>query len=112
MARRYAIRDVLGEAVERLAAAGVTDPRREARTLWAAVAGRGVKPGDVWLRRDRPPAPHVARRFRRAVERRARGMPFGYAVGQGDFRPPQAGRGPRGPIPRPRTGGRGEAGLR
>src|SRR5207253_2690714 len=42
MARRYAIRDVLGEAVERLAGAGLADPRREARTLWAAVAGRGV----------------------------------------------------------------------
>src|SRR5439155_618548 len=53
MARRYAIADALGEAVERLAGAGLPDPRREARTLWAAVAGAQVKPGDVWLRRDR-----------------------------------------------------------
>src|SRR6266513_766238 len=112
MARRYAIRDVLGEAVERLAAAGVTDPRREARTLWAAVAGRGVKPGDVWLRRDRPPARDVARRFRRAVERRASGMPFGYAVGQAHFRTLELGLDPRALIPRPETEGLVELVLR
>src|SRR5882762_2040771 len=70
MARRYAIRDVLARAVEQLAGAGVADPRREARALWAAVAGPGVKPGDVWLGRDRPPTPDVARRFRHAVRLR------------------------------------------
>src|SRR2546426_1922261 len=105
MARRYAIRDVLSEAVERLAGAGLRDPRREARTLWAAVAGRGVKPGDVWLGRDPRPAPDVARRFRRAVERRASGMPFGDAVGRGGFRPPAPTVGPPAPGPRPAAGG-------
>jgi len=112
MARRYAIRDVLGEAVERLAGAGLADPRREARTLWAAVAGRGVKPGDVWLGRDRPPAPDVARRFRRAVERRASGMPFAYAAGRADFRTLALRVDPRALVPRPETEGLVELVLR
>src|SRR2546430_14632639 len=111
MARRYAIRDVLGEAVERLAGAGLADPRREARTLWAAVAGRGVKPGDVWLGRDRPPAPDVARRFRRAVERRASGMPFGYAAGRAGLRTVGLQLDPRALGPPPAAGGRVELGL-
>jgi release factor glutamine methyltransferase len=105
IARRYAIANALGEAVERLRGAGLADPRREARTLWAAVAGAGVTPGDVWLGRDRAPAPHVARRFRRAVERRASGMPFGYAVGRTDFRTLELMLDPRALIPRPETEG-------
>src|SRR5437870_11961617 len=112
MARRYAIADALGEAVERLAGAGLPEPRREARTLWAAVAGAGVKPGDVWLRRDRAAPADPARRFRQAVERRANGMPFGHAVGRADFRPLEPKRDPRAPSPRPETEGPVELGLR
>ncbi len=85
--------------------ARLPDPRREARTLWAAVAGAGVKPGDVWLGRDRAAPPDVARRFRRAVERRANGMPFGYAVGRVDFRSLELNLDPRALIPRPETEG-------
>src|SRR3989454_7429956 len=112
MARRYAIADALGEAVERLAGAGLPEPRREARTLWAAVAGAGVKPGDVWLRRDRAAPADLARRFRRAVERRANGMPFGYAVGRADFRSLELNLDPRALIPRPETEGLVELVLR
>jgi len=112
MARRYAIADALGEAVERLAGARLPDPRREARTLWAAVAGAGVKPGDVWLGRDRAAPPDVARRFRRAVERRANGMPFGYAVGRVAFRSLELNLDPRALIPRPETEGLVELVLR
>jgi release factor glutamine methyltransferase len=112
MARRYAIADALGEAVERLAGARLPDPRREARTLWAAVAGAGVKPGDVWLGRDRAAPPDVARRFRRAVERRANGMPFGYAVGRAAFRSLELNLDPRALIPRPETEGLVELVLR
>jgi len=104
-ARRYAIADALREAVERLAGAGLPDPRREARALWAAAAGAGVKPGDVWLGRDRTAPPDVARRFRRAIERRASGMPFGYAVGRADFRSLELNLDPRALIPRPETEG-------
>jgi release factor glutamine methyltransferase len=112
MARRYVIADVLGEAVEQLAGVGLADPRREARTLWAAVAGWGVKPGDVWLGRHRAPTPDVARRFRRAVERRASGMPFGYAVGRAEFRTLELRLDPRALIPRPETEGLVELVLR
>src|SRR2546430_3011794 len=87
MARRYAIADALGEAVERLAGAGLPDPRREARTLWAAVAGAQVKPGDVWLRRDRAAPADVARRLPRAVERRGDRVAVGDAGGRGGLRP-------------------------
>src|SRR2546426_9066354 len=112
MARRYAIADALGEAVERLAGAGLPEPRREARTLWAAVAGAGVKPGDVWLRRDRAAPADLARRFRRAVERRANGMPFGYAVGRAGFRPLAVHLHPPPPLSPPRAGGPRALGLR
>src|SRR6266851_413818 len=42
------IRDALTDAAQRLGAAGLPRPRREATMLWAAVAGGGTKPGDVW----------------------------------------------------------------
>ena len=95
----------LEEAVAPLERAGVPDPRREATTLWAAVAGDGTRRGDVWLRRDREPPPEVARRFREAVERRARGVPFAYAVGSVGFRTLELQIDSRALIPRPETEG-------
>ena len=95
----------LEEAVALLERAGVPDPRREATTLWAAVAGDGTRRGDVWLRRDREPSPEVARRFREAVERRARGVPFAYAVGSVGFRTLELQIDSRALIPRPETEG-------
>ena len=95
----------LEEAVALLERAGVPDPRREATTLWAAVAGDGTRRGDVWLRRDREPPPEVARRFREAVERRARGVPFAYAVGSVGFRTLELQIDSRALIPRPETEG-------
>src|SRR2546425_12861150 len=105
MARRYAIADALGEAVERLAGAGLPEPRREARTLWAAVAGAGGKPGDVWLRRDRAAPADLARRFRRAVERRANGGAVGDAGGGGGLPPPRPQPHPPAAGSRPQTEG-------
>ncbi len=95
----------LEEAVALLERAGVPDPRREAATLWAAVAGDGTRRGDVWLRRDREPSPEVARRFREALERRARGVPFAYAVGSVGFRTLELQIDSRALIPRPETEG-------
>jgi len=95
----------LEEAVALLERAGVPDPRREATTLWAAVAGDGTRRGDVWLRRDREPPPEVARRIREAVERRARGVPFAYAVGSVGFRTLELQIDSRALIPRPETEG-------
>ena len=106
------IADALGEATERLARAGLADPRREVRSLWAAVAGGGLKAGDVWLGRDRAAAPDVADRFRAAVERRASGVPFAYAVGRTDFRTLELALDPRALIPRPETEGLVELVLR
>lgn len=95
----------LEAAVEPLARAGVRDPRREARTLWAAVTGGTMNPGDVWLHRDRAPAPDVVGRFSEAVARRAGGIPFAYAVGRVGFRTLDLHIDSRALIPRPETEG-------
>ncbi len=102
---RCAIADALEEAVERLECAGVPHARREATTLWAAVLGEGVKPGDVWLRRAEVPTAAVADRFWETVERRASGIPFAYAVGRVSFRTLELKLDRRALIPRPETEG-------
>jgi release factor glutamine methyltransferase len=96
---------LLDEAAERLARGGVPEPRREATALWAAVAGSGMTPGAVWLARERPPAPDTAQRFRRALERRSRGVPFAYAAGCAAFRTLDLKLDQRALIPRPETEG-------
>src|SRR5947208_9737057 len=73
--------------------------------LWAAVAGAGTKPGDVWLQRDQEPAAGLVDRFCRAVERRASGVPFAYAVGRTAFRTLDLTLDARALIPRPETEG-------
>src|SRR5512135_1222193 len=83
--------------------AGVTDPRREAVRLWAAVAG--VRPGDAWLRRDRAADPGTTERFRTAVRRRADGVPAAYAAGTAAFRTLELAIDRRALIPRPETEG-------
>ncbi|HEX4574993.1 MAG TPA: HemK/PrmC family methyltransferase [Gemmatimonadales bacterium] len=105
VARRSSIAAALDEAVAQLADAGVSDPRREATTLWAAVAGPAVTAGDVWLARDRDPAPEVTGRFRDAVARRSSGIPFAYAVRRASFRSLDLLLDPRALIPRPETEG-------
>ncbi len=105
MPERSSIAAELDEAVDRLERAGLANPRREATSLWAAVAGGAVKPGDVWLRREREPEPEVTRRFWEAVERRSSGIPFAYAVGRVGFRTLDLKLDPRALIPRPETEG-------
>jgi release factor glutamine methyltransferase len=75
----------------------------EATALWAAVSG--VKPAEVWLRRDSEAAPDTLERFRTAVEQRARGVPFAYAAGCMTFRTLDLAIDPRALIPRPETEG-------
>ena len=106
------IAEALGEAVKRLERAGVTNPRREAAALWAAVAGCGMKPGDVWLRRGEHAEPELTGRFRRALERRAGGSPFAYVVGRVGFRTLELRLDARALIPRPETEGLVELVLR
>jgi len=99
------IRDALTDAAQRLGAAGLPRPRREATMLWAAVAGGGTKPGDVWLQQDQEPATELVERFGRAVERRSSGVPFAYATGRTGFRTLDLRLDPRALIPRPETEG-------
>jgi release factor glutamine methyltransferase len=99
------VADVLGDAARRLASSGIVDARREARALWAAVAGAKLTPGDVWLARGGAPAPEVAARFQDVVARRAGGAPFAYAVGRTDFRTLDLAIDSRALIPRPETEG-------
>ena len=97
------IRDALTDAGQRLGTAGLPRPRREATMLWAAVAGGGTKPGDVWLQQDQEPAAELVERFGRAVERRSSGVPFAYAAGRTGFRTLDLLLDPRALIPRPET---------
>ena len=73
--------------------------------LWAAVAGAGTKPGDVWLQRDREPGAQLLEQFWHAVEQRSSGVPFAYAVGRVGFRTLDLQIDPRALIPRPETEG-------
>ncbi|OLC70907.1 MAG: hypothetical protein AUH78_19670 [Gemmatimonadetes bacterium 13_1_40CM_4_69_8] len=106
--RRSSIARALDLAAEQLARAGVLNAKREATALWAAL--EGVKPGDVWLRRDGEPAPSLAELFWEAVERRAGGVPFPYAVGRAAFRTLSLKLDRRAPIPRARGMGGREGG--
>ena len=84
-------------------AAGSLEDPNEATALWAAV--QGVNPAEVWLQREREPAPDVVKRFWQAVEQRKRGVPFAYAVGRTGFRTLDLAIDPRALIPRPETEG-------
>lgn len=93
----------LAGAAQRLAAAGVLNPRREARHILAAV--RGTSPGAVWLETDVALPDRDLERFQEAVERRAAGAPFAYATGIAGFRSLVLRVDRRALIPRPETEG-------
>jgi release factor glutamine methyltransferase len=101
--RRPSLAHALGRAAERLERAGVPDGRREATSLWAALAG--VAPAEAWIRRDRPASTAVSVQFWEAVERRSSGTPFAYAVGRAAFRQLELKLDSRALIPRPETEG-------
>ena len=100
----------LDRAATRLARAGQADPRREARTLWAAVAR--VSPGMVWLGRGARPGAPLVDHFAEAVTRRCAGVPFAYATGRAAFRSLELAVDPRALIPRPETEGLIDVALR
>jgi release factor glutamine methyltransferase len=97
----------LGEAVEgaveRLAQAGVPDPRGEARRLCAAVLG--TSPGQVWMQRALVLEGTAGARFASAVAERALGVPGAYATGLQAFRTFDLASDARALIPRPETEG-------
>ena len=100
---RSSISLALHEAAERLERAGVAQPRREARALWATLAG--VNAGDVWLCADRGTSDVLPPEFWESVERRSSGIPFAYAVGRVSFRHLELKLDARALIPRPETEG-------
>jgi len=78
------VRALRAEISARFVVAGVASPNAEARDLIAAVVDQPrfwpVEHGDDQLSED------VVAAIRAATERRARGMPFAYAVGKAAFR--------------------------
>jgi release factor glutamine methyltransferase len=94
-------RRALADAVERLAAAGVPEPAREARLLlrWAAGGlASAALPGEA----DQLPEP-VAARFAEAVARRQAREPFAYVTGEREFFGLPFAVGPAVLVPRPET---------
>jgi len=91
-------------------ASGSLEDPSEASALWGAVSG--MKPGEVWLKRETEPAPDVVKRFWKAVEQRQAGVPFAYVVGHIGFRTLDLRIDPRALIPRPETEGLVEHVLR
>lgn len=94
---------LLADAERVLAAAGVAEARREALTLFAAVAE--TSPGWLWTRRAESAAPDTAGTFLRAVAQRAAGVPAAYAAGTAAFRSLELHVDRRVLIPRPETEG-------
>jgi release factor glutamine methyltransferase len=91
-------------AAERvLADAGRPDARRAA--LWLAAAALDRAPGVLWLERERPLAPALARRVARVAVAHARGVPLAYATGRVGFRTLTLACDRRALIPRPETEG-------
>jgi release factor glutamine methyltransferase len=101
--RRPSLADTLEQAAAQLDRAGVHNGRREATSLWATL--EGVLPAEAWIRRNSPASGAVSVRFWEAVERRASGVPFAYAVGRATFRRLDLTLDQRALIPRPETEG-------
>ena len=98
---RPAIGSLLDAATERLRAAGVTKPRREANRLWAWQ--HRVAPGQAVLDRDHGADPAAGQRFDDAVRRRIAGEPIAYVLGWAGFRHLELVADRRALIPRPET---------
>ncbi len=71
--------------------------------VWAAVSGTTI--GEGWLRRDEPRSPELMARYRDAMAKLERGVPFAYAVRRVGFRTLDLAIDSRALIPRPETEG-------
>jgi release factor glutamine methyltransferase len=87
----------------RLKAAGVAEPRREAWRIWADLKGLSSHTGSILSEEVIPGG--EAERFRKAVDRRARGEPLPYVTGLAGFRELTLHCDRRALIPRPETEG-------
>jgi release factor glutamine methyltransferase len=97
------LRAVLEEAALRLKAAGIAEPRREARRLWADLQGHS-RAGVLPLR-EHPVDQPLRTRYEAAVLRLAAGEPIQYVTGVAGFRRLTLGSDRRALIPRPETEG-------
>lgn len=81
--RALTIAEALREASAALSAAGVAEPRREARTLMAYALARDE--AFLFTHADEPLTAAQASGFRASVARRAAGEPFQYIAGRQEF---------------------------
>lgn len=95
--------DIIETEAERLAQAGVREPRRQAAAMWAWLSGSTV--GQAWLARENIPNAKLRERFCEAVERRIAGEPMPYVVGMAGFRTLELAVDSGVLIPRPETEG-------
>ena len=96
-------RALLAEATAALAAAGVSQPRREALRLWSEI--RGTAPAEIFLDGEVEAESTAASALRDAVSRRAEGEPLAHVAGRVGFRDLLLGSDRRALIPRPETEG-------
>src|SRR5215510_3579065 len=97
------LRAALEEAALRLKAAGIAEPRREARRLWADLQGHSR--AELLPARDAPVEQPLRARYEAAVARLAAGEPIQYVTGIAGFRRLTLGSDRRALIPRPETEG-------
>jgi release factor glutamine methyltransferase len=96
-----AIGGLLDAAAERLRAAGIVKPRREANRLWAWQ--NRITPGQAVLDRDRDTGTRAQLAFETAVTRRIAGEPLAYVLGSTGFRNLELRADRRALIPRPES---------
>ena len=93
-------RALLSQATAELAAAGVTEPRREALRLWSELRPSAA---EVIVEGDAGANPELAAALRDAVRRRALGEPLAHVAGRCGFRTLVLRTDRRALIPRPET---------
>ncbi len=93
--------DILLSAADRLRAAGVESPRREARLLFAHVLG--LRPEEIVAGRFSPQGSEFRNRFEAALARRAAREPLAYITGRREFWSLDFEVGPSVLIPRPES---------
>jgi release factor glutamine methyltransferase len=101
---------LVAHAGARLQAAGVPEPKREAWRIWSDLVGAPWSTGALFS--DQAVAADHAEKFRRAVDRRAKGEPLPYVTGVTGFRRLTLRSDRRALIPRPETEGLVELLLR
>jgi release factor glutamine methyltransferase len=96
-------RTIIQEGTDRLAQAGVAEPRHQALRIWAELSQ--TSRADALLAGDLDLGPAAAARYQHAIERRASGEPLPHVTGWTGFRHLSLRSDRRALIPRPETEG-------